>query len=81
MSEQKEPGNKTRFTDLADELRERAESEEAFSDYKALLDTLDEDDSEIATIPFPYGGSSDFGKWVADEKSRTSTWKATEDPF
>lgn len=82
MSDKTDSEEKNRFTELLEQLAEKTESEKSLSDYKSLLDSLDDDDSEIpATIPFPYGGSSDFGKWVTEAQSRTSGWRSTAAPF
>lgn len=83
MSDAAESKEENRFRELLEQLEEKSDSLESLSDYKSLLDSLEAEDTEIpATIPFPYGGSSDFGKWVTEPQGVTSSgWRSTAAPF
>ena len=57
---------KNRFTELIKNLQGDSGSDSFFVDYGAVLGALDETDVESETVPFPYGGNRDFGKWAID---------------
>lgn len=57
---------RNRFVDILQKLKEKNEGNFQFDDYTQIIENMEESDGERSKIPFPYGGTSDFGKWVTD---------------
>ena len=58
----KESEKENRFAGIIDALGDRSKKD-SFSEYLTVLDSI-EDSDQSEPIPFPYGGSQDFGKWA-----------------
>lgn len=70
--------NENRFTEILDQLSKESEGKGSLSEYLTVLEGLDETDCEVDRVPFPYGGNSDFGKWVTDSQSKFGKWKLSD---
>lgn len=62
-TKKKTPKKENRFSEIIDRLN-KSEAVDILAGYNPTLDSIVDEDQSPEPIPFPYGGSSDFGKWA-----------------